>query len=116
MRSLLAVAAVAALLAGCGQRTDTAATGDQTKGPVVSASETPRNEAVDTTPTTGETAQTPGASSFTEAQARGAIESAGYTGVGPLTQNEQGMWQGKATKDGAEANVSVDYKGAVTAQ
>jgi hypothetical protein len=115
MRSFLVAAAAAALLAGCGDQGG-AASKDDTKGPVVSTSEAPRNEAVDTTPTTGETAQTPGASSFTEAQARGAIESAGYTGVGPLTQNEQGLWQGKATKDGAEVIVSVDYKGAVTAQ
>ena len=44
-----------------------------------------------------------------------AIESAGYGSVGSLTQNAAGLWQGKATKDGVEVTVSVDYKGAVTA-
>ncbi|PVM83378.1 hypothetical protein [Caulobacter endophyticus] len=110
--SLLTLAAAAALLTACGPKTETA---DKTEGPAVSTSEAPRNTAVDTTPTTGDAGPTPGASSYTEAQAKSAIESAGYTGVGPLTQNENGLWQGKAAKDGKEVSVSVDYKGAVTA-
>ncbi|UTP39213.1 hypothetical protein M9M90_18630 [Phenylobacterium sp. LH3H17] len=114
MRILLSAAAAATLLAACGDKSSTEA--DRTEGPAVSASEAPRNEAVDTTPTTGETTQTPGANSFTEAQARGAIESAGYAEVSALTQNEQGLWQGTAKKGGAQKAVSVDYKGAVTAQ
>jgi hypothetical protein len=31
-------------------------------------------------------------------------------------QNENGVWSASATKDGAQATVSVDYKGVVTAQ
>lgn len=114
MKSLTTLAAAAALLAACGPKSEPAEP-SRTEGPVVSASEQPRNEAVDTTPTTGETGPTPGASSYTEAQAKSAIESAGYTAVGALTQNTNGLWQGMATKDGKEASVSVDYKGAVTA-
>lgn len=116
MRTLTAIVAVSAaglLLAACGQKP---AESDRTAGPAVSAPEAPVNAPVDTTPTTGETTQTPGASSFTEAQARGAIENAGYSAVGALTQNEQGIWSGKATKGGAEVTVSVDYKGAVNPQ
>lgn len=113
IKPLITLAAAAALLAACGQKTEP---GDRTEGPAVSTSEAPRNTAVDTTPTTGEAGPTPGASSYTEAQARSAIESAGYTAVGSLTQNANGLWQGKATKDGKETSVSVDYKGAVTAQ
>ncbi len=114
IRTLIVAAAAAALLTACSPKADDAA--DNTAGPAVSTSEAPRNPAVDTTPTTGETAQTPGANSFTEAQARGAIEGAGYTAVGPLTQNAEGLWQGKGTKGGAEVAVSVDYKGAVSPQ
>jgi hypothetical protein len=110
IKTMLGVAAAATLLAACGQKT-----ADNTDGPAVAASEAPRNEAVDTTPTTGDAGPTAGANSFTEAQAKGAIEGAGYTGVGALTQGADGVWTGKATKDGAEATVSVDYKGAVTA-
>ena len=71
---------------------------------------------MDTTPTTGETTQTAGANSFTENQARGAIEKAGYSNVSALMQNEQGVWTGKGTRNGAETTVSVDYKGAVNPQ
>jgi hypothetical protein len=114
----LPLAAAATLLAACSGGGDEAKTseGDNTAGPVVSTSESPRNEAVDTTPTADGATQTPGANSFTEGQARGAIESAGYTDVGTLTQDPQGIWKGTAKKGGAEANVSVDYKGAVTQQ
>lgn len=112
LKRLICIAAAGALLSACGPK---ASEEDRTKGPVVSTSETPRNEPVDTHPTTGESGPTPGANSFTEAQAKSAIESAGYGSVGSLTQNAAGLWQGKATKDGVEVTVSVDYKGAVTA-
>ncbi|MFN3515200.1 MAG: hypothetical protein ACK41C_19310 [Phenylobacterium sp.] len=113
MRNVLVISAAALALAACGGGNDRAE-GERTAGPVVSGSEEPRNEAIDTSPTAPGTAQTPGASSFTEAQARGAIESAGYANVGALTQNEQGLWQGPATKNGAQVTVSVDYRGSVT--
>ena len=110
MRTTLGVALAATLLAGCGQNTDA----DNAKGPAMAASETPRNEAVDTTPIAGDPGPTAGANSFTEGQARSAIERAGYAVVGALTQGADGVWTGRATKDGKEATVSVDYKGAVT--
>ena len=55
-----------------------------------------------------------GRNSFTEAQARGRIEKAGYTAVSKLAKNKNGVWQGTATKDGANVNVALDYKGNVT--
>jgi hypothetical protein len=55
-----------------------------------------------------------GRNSFTEAQARGRIEKAGYADVGKLAKNENGVWQGMATKDGGKVNVALDYKGNVT--
>ena len=113
MKSILSLTAAAALLAACGGQDDTADM-DNTGGPVVSASETPRNAAIDTDPNMGDGALTPGANSFTEDQARGAIESAGYTEVSALTQDDQGVWTGPAQRDGAQVQVSVDYRGAVT--
>ncbi len=115
LKSILTLTATAALLAACGNN-DQAADTDQTEGPMVSASEAPRNEAVDTDPNTGADGQTPGANSFTEDQARGAIEEAGYTEVGALTQNAEGFWQGTAMQSGAPVQVSVDYRGEVTTQ
>lgn len=113
MRTLIIVAAVGGLLAACGQKTEET-TVERTEGPIVSAPETPLNAPIDTARTM-DAAQTPGASSFTEAQARGAIESAGYASVSALTQDANGLWKGTATKDGKSTAVSVDYKGAVSA-
>lgn len=111
IKILTAAASAALLLAACGQKE--AATADQTAGPAVAAS-TEGNQAVDTTPTQVEGSVAAGASSFTEDQARGAFEKAGYAVAGPLTQNANGVWQGKATKGGVETTVGIDYKGAIT--
>ena len=54
-----------------------------------------------------------GHNSFTEAQARSRIEKAGYTDVGKLTKNSNGIWQGTATKDGQKVEIGLDYKGNV---
>ena len=56
-----------------------------------------------------------GHSSFTEAQARGRLEKAGYTNVSDLKKTDTG-WQGTATKNGKNAAVTLDYKGNVTAR
>jgi putative membrane protein len=54
---------------------------------------------------------TPGANSFTEAQARGRLQRRGYAQVSQLTKDSDGIWRGSATKNGAQVHVSVDYKG-----
>jgi hypothetical protein len=109
---MMGVAAAAMLVAACGQKT---ADNEKVDGPAMSTAAAPGNVAVDTKPTTGESGPTPGASSYTEDQARAAIEKAGYSELGPLNQNANGLWQGEATKDGKKVNVSIDYKGAITA-
>ena len=110
-RAIIALGATVFLLAACG---DNKADEGRVEGPVVSESEAPRNPAVDTAPG-GDAALTPGANSFTEAQARSAIEKQGYAVVGPLSQDAEGIWSATATRNGAETKVSVDYKGAVSA-
>jgi len=80
-----------------------------------SESEEPRNAAVNDDLNTDTAAtQTEGANSFTEDQARGHAENAGYTDVSPMTKTDDGLWQGTATQNGETVNVSVDYRGAVT--
>jgi hypothetical protein len=96
MRSSVVALAALSLLAACGK-----------------PSEKPGNPPVDTTPTE-DTGTAAGANSFTEGQARGAIEKAGYTDVSELVQNDQGVWTGKAMKAGKSVPVSVDYRGSVT--
>lgn len=72
------------------------------------------NAAINADGSAMEAAASAGSNSFTEAQARGHIEKAGYTDVTELTKTADGFWVGKAMKDGKAADVSVDFKGAVT--
>jgi hypothetical protein len=57
-----------------------------------------------------------GANSFTEGQAKSRIESQGFTNLSGLTKDDQGIWRGKAMKDGRNVNVSLDFHGDVFAQ
>jgi len=54
-----------------------------------------------------------GANSFTEGQARSRIEAAGYTDVQGLAKDDQGVWRGKAMRNGAQADVGLDFRGNV---
>ena len=56
----------------------------------------------------------PGANSFTESQAKSRLESNGYSNVGALKKDDNGVWKGTATHSGAQVNVSVDYRGNIT--
>ena len=73
------------------------------------------NDAVDAGATASDTAPEAASNSFTEGQAKGHIESAGYTGVTGLAKGADGLWTAKAMKDGKTMDVSLDFKGAVTA-
>ena len=57
-----------------------------------------------------------GANSFTEGQAKSRIESNGFANVSDLRKDDQGVWRGKAMKDGKSVNVSLDFQGNITAQ
>lgn len=80
-------------------------------------SETPKTS--QTTPAVSSSGETnPGApvagkNSFTEAQAKSRMENAGYKDVSGLKLDDQGVWRATATKDGKQANVSVDFQGNV---
>jgi hypothetical protein len=56
-----------------------------------------------------------GRNSFTEGQAQSAIEKAGYTNVTGLKKDDDGVWRGKASKNGSSSAVSVDFQGNVNA-
>ena len=59
----------------------------------------------------GNAALESGANSFTEAQARSRIEGAGFGQITDLAKDQQGIWRGKAQKDGRTVSVGLDYKG-----
>jgi len=56
----------------------------------------------------------PGANSFTEAQARTRLEENGYSAVSALTKDADGIWRGTATKASKSVQVGVDYKGIIS--
>ena len=54
-----------------------------------------------------------GSNSFTMAQAKSRIEAAGFTNVGGLVKDNDGVWRGQGTKNGTSGKVSLDYQGNV---
>jgi putative membrane protein len=56
-----------------------------------------------------------GANSFTEGQTKSRLESQGYSNVSGLTKDENGVWRGKAMKDGKSVDVSMDFHGDIFA-
>ena len=56
-----------------------------------------------------------GKNSFTQNQARARFESAGFTNVGPLVLDDQGIWSGTDTKGDMTVNVGLDYRGNIAA-
>lgn len=99
MKSLVAVAALAAALGACqpdSEKTNPAVATDE------SAAERMQG------------APAMGANSFTQEQARERAVTAGYVDVGALTQAADGTWQGPAMQAGASVNVVIDYQGNVT--
>ena len=84
------------------------------KLPVVAARAANTAAPVDAPASTNTAAPVAGANSFTEAQAKEYIEKAGFSSVGTLTRDANGVRVGKASKNGVTANVMLDFKGNVT--
>ena len=103
MRTYLVIAAVAAMIStpAIAQPANRDA-----NPPAVNAPNSPPNPG----------APVAGANSFTEGQAKSRIESNGFANVSELRKDDQGVWRGKAMKDGKSVNVSLDFQGNVTAQ
>ena len=73
----------------------------------------PQNPAVKSTTENNSSAPVAGANSFTKGEAVKQIQAKGYTHVGNLRKDKNGVWRGTAMKDGAKGPVSVDYQGNV---
>ena len=105
MRFALLVAAMASLIGG-------PALAQQQNPP---AREEPGNKAINSKDTKDANPVT-GANSFTEGQAKSRIESDGFANVSDLKKDDNGVWRGKAQKNGKSVNVSLDFKGNVISQ
>jgi len=130
MKSLVLGIAAATLLSGgislaqttqgAGPGTGSTATAPGTSAPGVgsaamsgpAAASGNNNQAV---ATTNANAATPakGANSFTSGEAKSRIEKNGYSNVGTLQKDDNGVWRGPAQKNGTQTNVWLDYKGNV---
>jgi hypothetical protein len=73
----------------------------------------PSNPAVKTRDGNNPGAPFAGANSFTAGQAKSRIESRGYSNVSSLAKDNQGIWRGKAQKDGQTFDLALDYQGNV---
>jgi hypothetical protein len=93
---------------------DAAATSATSAGGAVSQPEA--NAAINTDANKTSTDVAAASNSFTEGQAKGHIENAGYTDVTKLTKTPDGLWTAKAKKGGKTMDVVLDFKGAVTAK
>jgi hypothetical protein len=103
MRTYLAIAAAAVMI-----------TGSAMAQPANRDANTPAVNTPNTPPNPG--APVAGSNSFTEGQAKSRIESNGFSNVSELRKDDQGVWRGKAMKDGKSVTVSLDFQGNVTAQ
>ena len=54
-----------------------------------------------------------GANSFTENQAKDRAMAAGFTDVGSLSKDDNGVWRGKAKQGDKGLDIAIDYKGNV---
>ncbi len=70
------------------------------------------NQAVATTAANAP-APAKGANSFTMGEAKSRLEKNGFSSVGDLTKDDNGVWRGKAQKGGTTTTVWLDYKGNV---
>jgi cell envelope opacity-associated protein A len=75
----------------------------------------PQNPAVKTEAGNNSDMPVKGSNSFTESEARSRVTAQGYTDVGVLRKDDDGVWRGMATKAGQRVKISVDYQGNVNA-
>ena len=106
MRNSLAIAAVLAFVA----------TGAMAQSQNPPAKDGPQNSAINSQDSSSRqvTAPVAGRNSFTEGEAKSRIEKMGFANVNELKKDDNGVWRGRAMKDGKTVDVSLDYQGNVT--
>src|SRR4051812_46808525 len=105
MRNSLVIAALLAFAAGGAIA--------QTQSPP--AKDGPQNSAINTQDSSNRQVNAPvaGANSFTQGEAQSRIEKMGFANVSDLNKDDDGVWRGRAMKDGKTVDVSLDYQGNV---
>lgn len=108
MRNCVVIAAALALVA----------TGAMAQTPMTQtppAQNGPQNSVVNTPSASNRQVAAPvkGHNSFTRGEAKSRIEKMGYSQVAGLTKDRDGVWRGRAVKDGRHVAVGLDYEGNV---
>ena len=105
MRNSLIVAALLAFAAG----------GALAQAQNPPAKDGPQNSAINSSDSSNRKVDAPvaGRNSFTEGEAKSRIEKMGFANVTGLKKDDNGVWRGRAMKDGKTADISVDYQGNV---
>jgi opacity protein-like surface antigen len=73
----------------------------------------PQNPAISGSTSKQVEAPVKGRNSFTEGEAKSRIEKNGFSNISGLTKDDNGVWRGKAMKNGQQVDVSLDYQGNV---
>jgi hypothetical protein len=75
----------------------------------------PQNSAINSSDSSNRQVSNPvqGSNSFTEGEAKSRIEKTGFSNVSALVKDDNGVWRGRAMKDGKLVEVSLDYQGNV---
>ena len=105
MRNSLAIAAVLAIVA----------TGAMAQSQNPPAKDGPQNSAINSPDSSNRQVNAPvaGRNSFTEGEAKSRIEKMGFANVSELKKDDNGVWRGRAMKEGKMVDVSLDYQGNV---
>ena len=117
MRASFVVAAAATLLVGQALAQNTTpgnpAPAVQAQKQVPPTADGPSNPAVRTEKGNIATAPVAGANSFTEGEAKSRIEARGFANVTGLVKDNEGIWRGKAMRNGRSIDVALDFQGNV---
>jgi len=81
-----------------------------------SAQTGPQNQAIKSEDSNNSSMPVKGANSFTQSEAKSHISDKGYTNIGTLHKDSNGVWRGTASKYGKRVHVTVDYQGNVNAE
>ena len=116
MKITVAAAIAACLAAGAMAQATTSSqtTTSSMTTPTAASDQTSHNPALKDSHVHTTSMAAKGANSFTQSQARKRIIKAGYTNVGKLTKDKDGVWVGDAMQNGSKVTVGLDYKGDVT--
>jgi hypothetical protein len=79
------------------------------------AKDGPQNSAINTPDSSNRKVDAPvaGRNSFTEGEAKSRMEKMGFANISELKKDDNGVWRGRAMKDGKTVDVSLDYQGNV---